>query len=84
VAWNGHKIETAQEQPHQAAALAAPATPAQGAPRRDKQLNIKASDECKRVFAQIAQAQGLSAAALFEDMVAERADMLVRAGLLEG
>ena len=46
-------------------------------------MNIKVSEDCKRVFAAIAAAQGLSAAALFEDMVAERAERLAKAGLLE-
>ena len=64
--------------------LAAPvACQAQAAPKRDKQLNLKVSAECKRVFADIQRVQALSAAALFEDMVAERAELLVKAGHLQ-
>jgi hypothetical protein len=41
-------------------------------PRRRKQQNIKVTDDCASVFAALAEAQGMSKAALFEDMVAER------------
>ena len=51
--------------------------------KRDQQLNLEVSEDCKRVFAAIAAAHGLSAAALFEDFVAERAELLAKAGLLE-
>ena len=74
---NGHKAEMPE------IPAAVQAAPAHAAPKRDKQLNLKVSEACKRVFAQIAQAQGLSAAALFEDMVAERAEQLANAGHLE-
>ncbi len=40
--------------------------------RRDRQQNIKVSKDCSLAFAALAKAQGLSKAALFEDMVAER------------
>ena len=67
-----------------AAAIAVPVVSAQEATqKRDQQLNIKVSEDCKRVFAEIQRVQGMKAAALFEDMVAERAEMLARAGLLE-
>ena len=48
--------------------------------RRVKQQNIKASDDCCAAFAAIADAQGISKAALFEDMVAERFEALQRQG----
>ena len=44
--------------------------------RRMKQQNIKASEDCCAAFAAIAEAQGISKAALFEDMVAERFEAL--------
>jgi hypothetical protein len=47
----------------------------QGAQRRkprNRQQNIKATDDCKAAFAALADAHGVSKAALFEDMVAER------------
>jgi hypothetical protein len=40
--------------------------------RRNRQQNIKASKDCAVAFAALAEAYGLSKAALFEDMVAER------------
>ncbi|MGO9172246.1 MAG: hypothetical protein ACLP7P_09805 [Rhodomicrobium sp.] len=40
--------------------------------RRNKQQNIKVSDDCAVAFAALAEAYGISKAALFEDMVAER------------
>ena len=81
---DGHRAEGGQGQDQQAPALTVAAPLGQGAPKRDKQLNIKVSAECKLLFAWIAEAQGLSAAAMFEDMVAERAELLTQAGLLDG
>ena len=52
--------------------------------RRVKQQNIKASDDCCAAFAAIADAQGISKAALFEDMVAERFEALRRQGMQLG
>ena len=53
--------------------------------RRMKQQNIKASEDCCAAFAAIAEAQGISKAALFEDMVAERFEALRQQGVkLEG
>ena len=71
-----------EKAPEPVAVLAAPVAEGSGQ-KRDQQINIKVSEDCKRVFAAIAKAQGLSAAAAFEDMVAERAEKLARAGLLE-
>jgi hypothetical protein len=48
--------------------------------RRARQQNIKVSDDCAAAFAAIAEAQGFSKAALFEDMVAERLQQLERQG----
>ena len=65
-------------------ALAAPVMPAQAVTqKRHQQLNIKVSEDCKRVFAEIQRVQNMKAAALFEDMVAERAEALSKAGMLE-
>ena len=50
-------------------------------PRRYRQQNIKVSDDCAVAFAAVADAQGLSKSALFEDMVAERLDTLERQGV---
>ena len=64
--------------------LPAPVLPAQAVTqKRDQQLNIKVSEDCKRVFAEIQRVQEMKAAALFEDMVAERAELLAREGRLE-
>jgi hypothetical protein len=55
----------------------------QGAPepvRRTQQQNIKVSEDCSRTFAALAKALGVSRAALFEDMVAERLAMAERQG----
>ena len=66
---------------------AAPVVPVvndmQAAPKRNQQLNLKVSEDCKHVFAEIQRVQGMTAAALFEDFVAERAELLTNAGLLE-
>ncbi len=56
----------------------------QGAPepvRRTQQQNIKVSEDCSLAFAALARALGVSKAALFEDMVAERLAMAERQGL---
>ncbi|MGO9171317.1 MAG: ribbon-helix-helix protein, CopG family [Rhodomicrobium sp.] len=49
--------------------------------RRTRQQNIKVSDDCSAAFAALAEAQGISKAALFEDMVAERLETLQRHGV---
>jgi hypothetical protein len=49
--------------------------------RRNRQQNIKVSADCWITFAALAEAQSLSKAALFEDMVAERLTLLERQGL---
>ena len=71
-----------EKAPEGAAVLAAPVAQSSGQ-KRDQQLNIKVSEDCKRVFAEIQKVQGMSAAALFEDFVAERAELLAKAGLME-
>ena len=61
--------------------------PVQIAPRtippvqRQRQQNIKVSEDCAAHFAAIAEAQGFSKAGLFEDMVAERLLLLERQGV---
>jgi hypothetical protein len=57
-----------------------PAEPA----RRSRQQNIKVSEDCSAYFAALAKAQGMSKAALFEDMVAERLDALKKRGVKIG
>jgi hypothetical protein len=49
--------------------------------RRNRQQNIKVSDDCAAAFAALAKALGLSKAALFEDLVAERLEALQRRGV---
>jgi hypothetical protein len=49
--------------------------------RRNRQQNIKASEDCAVAFVALAEAYGLSKAALFEDMVAERLESARRQGL---
>ncbi len=49
--------------------------------RRTHQQNIKVSKDCSDAFAALAEAQGISKAALFEDMVAERLEALQRRGV---
>ena len=49
--------------------------------RRQRQQNIKVSEDCAAHFAAIAEAQGFSKAALFEDMVAERLQQLEQQGV---
>ena len=51
---------------------------------RKRQQNIKVSKDCSIAFTALAEAQGLSKAALFEDMVAERLERLERQGLKLG
>ena len=48
--------------------------------KRDKQQNIKVSEDCSAAFEAIAKAAGISKAALFEDMVAERLEAMRRQG----
>ena len=50
-------------------------------PRRDRQKNIKVSEDCSAAFAALAEAQAMSQAALFEDLVAERMESLARQGV---
>ena len=59
---------------------AEPAEPAEPV-RRMKQQNIKASEDCCAAFAALAKALGMTKAALFEDMVAERMETLQRQGV---
>ncbi|MEJ2228565.1 MAG: ribbon-helix-helix protein, CopG family [Alphaproteobacteria bacterium] len=72
-------------QPVRGACLAAPNKQPQPAPqpaaKRNRQQNIKVSDDCAAAFAAMAKALGLSKAALFEDLVAERLDELQRRGV---
>ncbi len=49
--------------------------------RRTQQQNIKVSEDCLRTFAALAKSLGVSRAALFEDMVAERLAVAERQGL---
>jgi hypothetical protein len=49
--------------------------------RRNRQQNIKVTDDCWDAFAALAGAQGISKAALFKDMVAERLDTIRRRGM---
>jgi hypothetical protein len=48
--------------------------------RRTHQQNIKVSEDCSAAFAALAEVQGISKAALFEDMVAERLESAKRQG----
>ena len=59
----------------------AAATPPDANARRNKQKNLKASADCIAAFAAIAQASHISEAALFEDMVAERLEVLAKQGV---
>jgi hypothetical protein len=52
--------------------------------RRGRQQNIKVSEDCAVAFAALAEAQGMTKSALFEDMVAERLETLDRRGLKLG
>ncbi len=49
--------------------------------RRNRQQNIKVSEDCSLAFAALAEAHGISKAALFEDMVAERFEAARRQGV---
>ena len=49
--------------------------------RRIHQQNIKVSEDCSLAFAALAEALGISKAALFEDMVAERLEAAERRGM---
>jgi hypothetical protein len=49
--------------------------------RRTRQQNIKVSEDCSIAFAALAKAHGISKAALFEDMVAERFEAARRQGI---
>jgi hypothetical protein len=49
--------------------------------QRNRQQNIKVSEDCAAAFAALAKALGVSKAALFEDMVAERLAMAERQGV---
>ncbi len=49
--------------------------------KRTRQQNIKVSEDCSVAFAALAEAQGISKAALFEDMVAERLEAAERRGM---
>jgi hypothetical protein len=53
----------------------------QPAAKRNRQENIKVSEDCAAAFAAMAKALGLSKAALFEDLVAERLEELQRRGV---
>jgi hypothetical protein len=48
---------------------------------RNRQQNIKVSKSCWEVFDAIAHAQGMTKAALFEDMVVERLEALKGQGV---
>jgi hypothetical protein len=50
---------------------------------RDRQKNLKASAQCLAAFGAIAKAEGLSEAALFEELVAERYDALCTRGIIK-
>jgi hypothetical protein len=52
--------------------------------RRNRQQNIKVSEDCAVAFVALAEAYGLSKAALFEDMVAARLEELERQGVKIG
>ncbi len=55
---------------------------AQAAPaKRRRQQNIKVSEDCALAFAALADAHGITKAALFEDMVAERWEIARSQGL---
>jgi hypothetical protein len=49
--------------------------------KRDRQQNINVSEDCAVAFQALAKVQGLSKAALFEDMVAERVETLKGQGV---
>jgi hypothetical protein len=71
-----------KRKPERTSEAAAPIEPPTTEPvHRGRQQNIKVSEDCAAAFAAIAEAQGFSKAALFEDLVAERLQQLERQGL---
>ncbi len=50
-------------------------------PKRDKQLNIKVSPDCKAFFEAMCEVLGFSKAEVFEDLVAARLEELERRGI---
>ena len=50
---------------------------------RNKQLNLKVSEDCKEIFEIICKALDTNKADLFEDMVAERYEELVKQGAIK-
>ena len=50
-------------------------------PKRDKQLNLKVSPDCKVFFEAICKKLGFSKAEVFEDLVAGRLEELERRGI---
>jgi hypothetical protein len=61
----------------------APVPAVEPAAPRDRQKNLKASAQCLAAFGAIAKAEGLSEAALFEELVAERYDALCARGIIK-
>jgi hypothetical protein len=61
--------------------LITPARTAEPPVRRNRQQNIKVSEDCAVAFAALSEAYGLSKSALFEDMVAERLEAAQRQSL---
>lgn len=63
---------------------AATALPPPAAPRavRDRQVNVKATADCLKVFDALAGASRMTKAELFEDMIAARLAELQARGLL--
>ena len=51
--------------------------------RRNRQKNLKASPACIAAFARIAKLSGMSEAALFEDLVAQRWEELRESGRIK-
>ena len=49
--------------------------------KRDRQLNLKVSEDCKVIFEAIVKTLDTSNAALFEDLVAARLEELERQGV---
>ncbi len=78
--WLGNGKTETQATPAPAPAVEPAAEPV--APR-DKQKNLKASAQCLAAFSAIAKAEGLSEAALFEELVAERYDALCARGIIQ-
>ncbi len=61
--------------------MIAPPQAAEPPVSRNRQQNIKVSEDCSLAFAALAAAHGISKSALFEDMVAERFETAQRQGL---